>query len=235
MSELEKSYFDETINFNKITKFLHQRKYLLTEQVIKKETKQDKINILDIGCGSATMFQYLNQLNLDFTYTGIEPQEDLYKVAEKNFSKNSNFSIIKDPIEKDFGILENFNFILAMDSLEHIPLDIRNEIIDNVSKSNCKKFLINVPNEIGPIVTIKNFGSFIMRYPRYKEYSFSENFFASFYNVSKFPHHIDAHKGFDWRHLEYSLRFYFKNKVKIKTLFPFLPKTFSPSIFLVCK
>ena len=73
-----------------------------------------------------------------------------------------------------------------------------------------------------------------MRYPRYKEYTFLENVYASTYNLNKIQSHVDAHKGFDWRHLMYTLNFNYKDNVKIKTLTPFLPKTLSPSIFFIC-
>ena len=73
-----------------------------------------------------------------------------------------------------------------------------------------------------------------MRYPRYNEYTFLENVYASTYNLNKIQSHVDAHKGFDWRHLMYTLNFNYKDNVKIKTLTPFLPKTLSPSIFFIC-
>mgnify|MGYP004181272689 CR=1 FL=1 len=69
---------------------------------------------------------------------------------------------------------------------------------------------VNVPNEIGPAVLIKNIGSFLMGYLRYKEYSFMETIYASLYKIDKFKPHYDGHKGFDWRVLYYNLMFYFE-------------------------
>ena len=110
--------------------------------------------ILDIGCGTATMFDFKKE-KFNFTYTGIEPQKELYSVAMKNYSNENNFNLIQNTIESNYDNLDKYDLILAMDTLEHIPLNNRNDIIKNISKSGCKKFLINVPNEIGPIVAIK--------------------------------------------------------------------------------
>ena len=229
-----KNYFDKTVNFNSITRFLHQRKYDLTKQVIKNDFGNNKLKILDIGCGTATMFGFLKNEAINFHYTGIEPQKELYSVAENHYSTETNFNLIKNKIEIYLDKLDDYDLILAMDTLEHIPLNSINKIIENISNLSGKKFLINVPNEVGPILAIKNLGSYIMRYPRFKEYDFFENIYASTYNIDKISHHIDAHKGFDWRHLLYTLNYYYDDNVEVKTLFPLLPKTLSPSVFFIC-
>ena len=228
------SYFDKTINFNFITRYLHKRKYLITKKVLIEYPKNKKIKILDIGCGSATMYEYLSDCDLDFSYIGIEPEKDLYDVANKNYGDNNNFSILCDVIENNENILKESNVIIAMDSLENMPYNNRNDIIKKISHLQDKVFLINVPNEVGPILAIKNIGSFLMGYPRYKEYSFVESIYATLYRIDKISSHIDAHKGFDWRTLEYSLRYNFKDKVKVFTIYNFIPRFLSPSIYFKC-
>tara|TARA_Y100000389_G_scaffold205131_1_gene263736 strand:+ start:6106 stop:6813 length:708 start_codon:yes stop_codon:yes gene_type:complete len=228
------SYFDKTINFNFITRYLHNRKYLITKKILCKHPRTQKINIIDIGCGSASMYEHLKDCNLNFNYIGIEPDKDLFDTATKNYGENDNFSILKDIIENNEDILENSHVIIAMDSLEHIPYNNRNELIKKISQLQNKVFLVNVPNEVGPILAIKNIGSFLMGYPRYKEYSFIESVYATFYRIDKMKPHIDAHKGFDWRTLEYSLRYNFKNKVKVFTIYKLVPKFLSPSIYFKC-
>jgi len=228
------NYFDKTINFNAITKFLHKRKYLIVKSILREISLDIKINILDIGCGSASMYEHLSEASINFNYFGLEPDKILYNDALRKYGANNNFTILNDVIESNFQLLNNSDIILAMDSLEHMPYNDRNNVINEISKLQNKILLVNVPNEAGPIVSIKNLGSFLIGYPRYKEYTLIETLNASFYRLDKIAYHIDAHKGFDWRTLDYSLRFYFKDNVKVITLFKFLPNFLSPSIFFKC-
>ena len=75
------SYFDKTINFNFITRYLHNRKYLITKKILCEFSQSQKINILDIGCGSASMYEHLKDCSLNFNYIGVEPDEDLFNEA----------------------------------------------------------------------------------------------------------------------------------------------------------
>ena len=68
----------ENLNFNKITKFLHTRRY---KWVIKNKFRNKKINaennlikIVDIGCGHCEVFKELMKTDLNFEYLGIEPK-----------------------------------------------------------------------------------------------------------------------------------------------------------------
>ena len=118
--------------------------------------------------------------------------------------------------------------------IEHIPLNIRNNVINQISNFDFKYMFINVPNELGPAILIKNIGSKLMGYIRHKEYSIQETFYALTYQLDKIKPHIDGHKAFDWRVLYYTLMFYFDVEIKTSPN-NFTPKSFSPSIFFICK
>jgi len=228
------NYFDKTINFNIITRYLRKRKYHITKSILKEMTLDKEINILDIGCGTASMYEHLCELNINFNYIGLEPDKILYDEALNKYNTQCNFKILNNVIEENFQLINNSDIILAMDVLEHMPYNIRNILIEEICNFQDKTLLINVPNEVGPIIAIKNLGSYLMGYQRYTEYTIMETLNASLYRLDKITHHTIAHKGFDWRTLDYSLRFYFKDKVKIISFINFFPKFLSPSIYFKC-
>ena len=122
-----------------------------------------------------------------------------------------------------------------MESFEHIREATVIRIIENITKRNFKYMYITVPNEIGPAILIKNVGSFLMGWNRYREYKWSETLASAFYNLDKVERHGTRHKGFDWRWLAQNLR---QNcKIKKITTSPsnLVPISFSPSIGFICE
>ena len=93
---------------------------------------------------------------------------------------------------------------------------------------------VTVPNEIGPAILIKNLGSFLMGYKRYKEYSIQETLYASIYELDRVARHGTGHKGFDWRWLAQTLRQNVTISRKITNPSQFIPKFISPSIGFIC-
>ena len=70
LEEIKNSYNKISDNFNITRKnnwddFNIFKKYLL-------DFKNEKIKILDIGCGNGRLIKFLNELNLNYEYVGID-------------------------------------------------------------------------------------------------------------------------------------------------------------------
>lgn len=59
-------------------------KNLLT-YYLKKEAKDKKISIIDLGCGNGQLYETWKEAGLNFTYTGVDFSEPLLAVARKNY------------------------------------------------------------------------------------------------------------------------------------------------------
>ena len=83
-------------------------------------------------------------------------------------------------------------------------------------------------------IFIKNIGSALIGYKRYKEYEWRETFFASIYELDKVKRHDMGHIGFDWRWLAQTLRQNVTIVKKTSSPANFTPKFISPSIGFIC-
>lgn len=218
---------------NFLTKFLHNNKYTVMFKILNKYTS-NKIKILDLGCGFADSFIFLNK-NFNIDYLGIEENIEVFKITEDRYKNYNNFKIENKDLTniKNFDGID-FDIVIMFDVLEHIKLPNRLRLIEKIHELNFKKLLINVPNEVGIAIFIKNIGSKLMRYKRDLEYSNYDTFNAVFRRIEKIPPHLDRHKGFDWYVLKYILHYYFEIIDTHTLLNSMLPKSISPSIFFEC-
>lgn len=223
-------------DLNLINSFLHSKRYsFVLENIINYQiNKSVPFKILDIGCGHCKIYKYLKQTNLNFQYYGVEPTKDFFDYSFKKYSKNKNFHIFNDLAENIITSYDDIDYYLALESLEHIPERIVYELIQYISNSNFKSFFCSFPNELGPSILIKNFGSFLMGYKRYQEYTIKETLNSLFFRTLKIPPHNTTHRGFDYRVLIHNIYQFMEIKKFQKSPFQFLPIIFSPSIFLEC-
>ena len=168
-----------------------------------------------------------------FDYLGIEKNKKFYEICNEKLSSNKNYKIILTDVEIILDELNGRDLILCLDILEHVNFELREKIIKKISKLNFQKFFINVPNEFGPAIFIKNFGSKLINYNRDFEYTVKETIYATFYKFDKLPPHTNKHKNFYWKDLFILLRKYFKVEIK-SNLNNLLPNHFSPTISFIC-
>jgi len=226
--------YEKNQDFNFINRYLHSFRFRWISSIIeslKKNNKDEKITIVDIGCGTCKLFGILQKQNLNFNYVGVEPLDEFVEVAKKRYGNFKNFSIIHSFIENSMNLLpEKIDLFTAMESFEHIPEYLVPSILKSISEKKPKLLAISVPVEIGPSILIKNLGSKLMGYCRHKEYTWKETFLASIYLLEKIPAHTTGHKGFDWRWLKHNIRQYFYIKKINKSPYNFIPSALAPSI-----
>ena len=228
--------YDRIQNFNFITKLLHQTRFRNLEKLIIQASieKKGKLKIVDVGCGPASAFKTIEQQGIAFDYIGVELRRDFCDIANDRFRQFKNFKIICDSIENHFDKFTDVDVIIGLESFEHIPEPLVVRTIEAISKASFMYLYITVPNEVGPAILVKNIGSALMGYERYKEYEWRETFFASIYDLDRVERHETGHKGFDWRWLAQTLRQ--NTTILKKTSSPanFIPKFISPSIGFIC-
>ena len=219
-------------NFNFITKFLHNNKYILLEKMLKENFAKSHFTVLDIGSGLSEFYRKFNH-KFNFNYFGIEKNLNFFNTCKNKLSINKNYDVVLSDIENVVDNLEGKDLILCLDILEHIDFKLRKKLIFKISQIKFKKLFINVPNEFGPAIFIKNFGSRLINYKRDFEYTFLETLYATFYMSHKLPPHENKHKNFYWKDLQNLLNIYFHVEVKTN-INNLLPKHFSPTISFIC-
>jgi len=234
MSKLHGYEKDQSYNF--ITKLLHRTRYRNLEKLLLKLSNENKntVRIVDVGAGPAEVFNIASKLGVHFEYLGIELRQDFCDLASERYSRFNNFEIICDSIENQFDKFDGADIVVGLESFEHIPESVVVKTVEAISKARFKYLYITVPNEVGPAILIKNVGSFLMGYKRYKEYQWRETFAASIYELDKVTRHGTKHIGFDWRWLAQTLRQNVKIVHTKTSPLQIIPKFVSPSIGFVC-
>ena len=228
------NWYEEILNTNLITRYLHSYRYSWILSIFKKlsrELNNKQITVVDIGCGTCKLFKVLNENSVSINYIGIEPRGDFVKTSIERYNSMSNFQIIKGFAEEIIpNINQKIDIITGLESFEHIPEYIVPSLLRSISAKSPKIFACSVPVEVGPAIWIKNIGSKLMGYKRYKEYTWKETFWAGLYQLDKVPPHDTGHKGFDWRWLKHNIRQSMKITSVSKSPFSFIPAAFTPSI-----
>jgi len=228
------SDYERNQNFNLIVRELHKVRYRHLISAVRNEFKDQSFKVLDIGCAHATAFKVLNA-EFSITYHGIDHNKSYIEFAQQRYSGAPNFSVaVSDANSTDIDF-SKFDLIIALETLEHIPLVDCFRLLGRIGQSPPRLFLCSVPNEVGPILWIKNIGSFMLGYMRHKEYSWSETWNAGLFRLERITKHGTDHKGFDWRWLAHTIRQHFQVVEINSSPFSWLPKTLSFSIFWKCK
>lgn len=226
--------YEKLQNLNLITRFLHSYRYIWILSVFRnlaKEAKNRPITVVDIGCGTCKLFKVLSENSISINYFGIEPNQLFVETSNKRYQSMHNFTIIKGNAEEIIPtIKQKIDIFIALETFEHIPEYLIPKILRSISAKRPKILACSVPIEVGPAIWIKNIGSKLMGYQRYKEYKWSETFWSGLYQLDKVPPHDTGHKGFDWRWLKHNIR----QSMKIISVstgpFSFLPAAFASSI-----
>ncbi len=200
-------------NFNVVNRYLHSRRYVYLKTFLKNEYAGGNLKVLDIGVGYGRVFSELNAC-MDIDYTGVELLDEFYQAANERWGNYPNFRMHLGSIldEKLQGKLEEFyDVIIGLETFEHIRIQFLPAVFEFIKKkSGCDYFITSVPVEIGLPVLIQNFGSYLVNYFRFYEYTSGETLRAFLKQTWKLKPHsgiteYPGHKGFDWRVYSYLL------------------------------
>jgi SAM-dependent methyltransferase len=236
MPETVQTEYEELQSYNFLTTWLHSVRYQNILRVVKgiadSRTSSEPIRILDIGCGPGKLYGLLDR-SFPIDYLGCEIFDEFVEVARSRYGGRPNFKITSQSITSGDVSLEDYDIIAALETLEHIPEPDVVKLIQSIAQARPKVFICSVPVEVGPALWLKNVGSWLCRYPRYKEYTWGQTFWGGLYRLDKLPPHQISHIGFDWRWLAKAIQ----DKMKIREFrrFPLnqLPAGLSSSVFMV--
>jgi len=153
LEEIKNSYNKISDNFNVTRKynwdeFDNFKKYIL-------ESKNKKIKILDIGCGNGRLINFIDELNLDYEYFGIDNSISQIKNAIKNFGDKKNIKFLEaDILNIPFNNNE-FDYIFCIATFHHLP--------SNENKNNALREMRRVLKESG-IIFMTNWNLFQKKY-----------------------------------------------------------------------
>ncbi len=206
-------------NFNPLVSWLHRRRYRMLAK-----TKVAHYRVLDIGCGVGTCFDVLTGIDL---YHGVDINSVYINIALVRHRNRRHFIASAIDIE-DYSWSWIPDLVICLETLEHLRPNVARQLIANISYYS-PAFICSVPNELGPMILIKNLGSALMGYSRHKEYSLLDTLRAAAYRPLPWS---GGHKGFDYRTVVRECQRHFKH-VEVKSLpFPWLPRWLATNVFI---
>ncbi|MFO7660688.1 MAG: class I SAM-dependent methyltransferase [Candidatus Cloacimonadaceae bacterium] len=228
---------------NPVNSFLHSRRYSFVREWLGQNYGKKPVRILEIGVGFGRLFAELND-HLNIYYTGIEFLDDFYVEAQQRLGKYENCRLLKGSIldsELQNQLDNSYDVVIALETFEHISAREVAPALDFLrNKIKCSFFLSSVPVELGCTILIKNLGSMLLQYGRYKEYSLKETMNAALLRTHRIsPHSADksypGHKGFDWRFYRYLLHQDFEILSSMNLPFRWLPAIFSTNVLIIAR
>lgn len=94
-------------------------------------------NVIDLGCGRATLAYYFTSL-----YVGVDASESVIKMDREKYAQDERktffhlgFSELYE-VEQDVG----FDWAICADVMEHIPEDHVMEVIESIAGLSCRNF-----------------------------------------------------------------------------------------------
>lgn len=123
----------EEVNYDILTEdnyvcynFDRTREAIELAKVIKKFSKREPINILEIGSGTGSLLYSLNKLG--YNVLGIEPNRAAYNLALQNYP---NIKVINSYFNAKMLNNNNFDVIILYDVIEH--LEPNNKLFKEIS------------------------------------------------------------------------------------------------------
>jgi len=231
--------YEKLQSFNRIVGWLHSLRYKNIYAVFRSlaaEIPDRPIRVVEIGCAHAKLYQLLTE-RFRIDYTGIEINPTFVQEANNRYGDRDNFRILAqsaaEAVMSSDG--ERPDIVVALETLEHIPEHAVVRIVENIARQRPRLFVCSVPVEIGPIIWIKNVGSWLMRYLRHTEYTWRETLWAGLYQLDRLPPHGTGHKGFDWRWLAQTIRHNLQITEFRKFPSRLMPSGLSTAVFVIAR
>lgn len=226
--------YERNQSFNRLVRFLHDTRYRHLIALFESMSASRPLKVVDIGCAHAKAYGILDR-RFAIDYVGIELDAGFAAVAHQRYRARPNVRIVHGSIADHLAELDGADVVLALETFEHIPEHLVVRVVEKIASVRPVRFMCSVPNEVGPIVWVKNLGSAAMGYARHTEYTWRETLLAGLYRLDDIAPHGVGHKGFDWRWLAQTLRHNLKIARTFSNPFDWLPRTLSASLIFVCE
>lgn len=231
--EIENKTYNERLFNPGLRGFFHNARFKwLYNSFLKRKISSGKI--LEIGCNDGRSLKYLPFK--PEKYVGYDADwEGGFEEAIENYSSWNNCQFIKSDNPISFNTQnEKFDYSLAMETLEHLPLIYLNDYLKKLSSATNLYGFYSVPNERGLVFFLKYFFKKLFIVQR-EPYSNKEIWYALLGRLDKVKRNDTSHKGFDYKKLIIELEKYFDVEEVNGIPFSFLPVSLNFTIGIVVK
>jgi SAM-dependent methyltransferase len=130
LNQLNQQFYQTVAeSFDKSRQYFWQGWEQLEPYLEKLQENQKQLTVLDIGCGNARFAEFLLKKKLRFHYVGVDSNQKLLSIAEKNLTKHSvgfelkKFDLVEELLIKSFSqnFEKKFDLIVTFGILHHIP------------------------------------------------------------------------------------------------------------------
>ncbi|MFB3921526.1 MAG: methyltransferase domain-containing protein [Terriglobia bacterium] len=186
----------------------HNRRYSWLSEKITRLAGSNDVTVLEVGCFEGRSLNYIpvpvrKYVGLDAGWGGGLQR------ARQFFRERPEVSFIESNQPRDIASIEGrFDFIVAMETLEHVDPPLVELYIKAFSEKLDGYLLITAPNEKGLALLIKAVGAKFLGVDRIYPYTASEFFWGLMGRMERV--HRSEHKGFDYRALVNLVGKYFR-------------------------
>src|SRR4051812_4714769 len=213
-------------------RYLHTARFRWANKTVR-QLGYSQLRVIEIGCFDGHLLDYLP--GKVERYVGLDAGwEGGLQEGQRRFAGRPNYELVlaDDPYKiRDFQA-ERFNLGAALETLEHVPPDLVDAYLEELSLVIDGHLLITVPNEKG--------FAFLMKWLIKKlflggtqPYDASEILAATLGRMEQVTR--DDHKGFDYSALVEQVRRYFEIVRVDSVPLNFLPKPLSMTICILAK
>lgn len=115
--------------------------------------------VLDIGCGEGFVIKNLKKTMPEIRFAGIDISSEAIQEAKDEIPEGQFYNLdISNPVMQNGLLEENFDIVMSLEVLEHIPE--YEKALENIKKIDSEYFIFSVPNEpffrLGNIMALKN-------------------------------------------------------------------------------
>ena len=138
-------YYDNLIA-GQLESGVNDRIYHLYKRLLRLGLRPDS-NVLELGSGIGIMTFLLSKYVTEGKIEAVDVSPRSIGFARQRI-KSNNISFVAADIVKYQPAIQNIDFILLFDIIEHIPIDKHNDLFHNIAVNSNEhtKILINIPN-----------------------------------------------------------------------------------------
>lgn len=187
----------------------HNRRFEWLSQKIAALAGEQEIRVLEVGCHEGRVLNYVPKqvrryVGLDAGWGGGLER------ARECFRERPEVTFIQSNHPRDVAALEErFDFVICMETLEHVEPSIVELYIKAFSEKLDGYLLITVPNEKGLALLLKATGARFLKVDRIYPYTAKEFFWGLMGRLDRVAR--SEHKGFDYRNLANLIGKYFRH------------------------
>ena len=231
--EIENKTYNERLFSPGIRGFFHNARFNWLRDSFEKRGVT-KGSVLEIGCNDGRSIQYIPFK--PEKYTGYDADwEGGFDEAVDNYKAFPQYNFIKSTSPANFNTSnEVYDYVLAMETLEHLPGKYLTEYIEKMAAATGEYGFFSVPNEKGIVFFLKYFSKKLFKTAG-QSYSGREVWHALTGNLNKVARKDTTHKGFDYDVLIQQLSVYFNILEKKGIPFRWLPPSLNFTVGIIVK